>query len=218
MIRKEKLEELKSYIEEFKTIKCEKIDSNNLKTKLQKVYKIFKNEPINKTFIQIDRSKYYLNNGKNIIREKIVKNGSDGSAAIVLPVTKDKNTLLIVEPRVFTKLGVGVGFPAGYIEIGEKPINAAKRELTEETGYVTSDEDIYHLVSFYQDEGCSSAYNHIFLAKNCEKKESQHLDDGEFIKYFECTFEEALELQNLGYITGSNSIIALEKSKSLIYK
>lgn len=201
-MRKEKLEELKSYIEEFKTIKVENINGKQ-----------------DKSFLKIDRKLYYLNNGKAIIREEIIKNNGDGSAAIVLPITKENNTLLIVEPRVLTDLGVGIGFPAGYIEKNENPYQAALRELQEETGYsIESKDNLIQLSSFYQDEGCSRAFNHIFLALNCEKKYSQNLDEGEYIKYFECTYEEALELEQMGYINGSNSIIALEKSKNYIKK
>ena len=155
----------------------------------------------------------HLNCGRVIFREKLVKGGKDGSAAIIVPFTKDNRVLVIVEPRVFTKKGVGVGFPAGYIEPEEDELEGAKRELLEETGYQAN--DMIKLDSFYQDEGCSSAYNTIFLATNCEKVQEQHLDRDEIIKYFECTFEEVEELEKRGYIEGANSKLAIQKVKSL---
>ena len=190
-MRKEKLAELRNYIEELKIIKLEKKDipGNFLKS------------------IVYDCT---LNNGEIIRREKLVKGNNDGSAAVILPVTKDENVVLTVEPRVFTKRTVGVGLPAGYIEPGENGITAAKRELSEETGYVPS--DIISLGGFYQDMGVSSAFNQIFLATNCEKRNNQNLDDGEFIKYFECKYDEALELIDMGYIQGCNAILALTKA------
>lgn len=197
-MRKIKLEELKSYIEELKCISQKEIS--------------FKDG--DKHFLEIKRYQNALNNGKTITREKLVKNNNTGSAAIILPITEDNQVILIVEPRVFTKSTVGVSIPAGYIENGEEPIMAAKRELLEETGY--SSNNLIPLASFYQDTGCSSAYNHAFLALDCIKIEEQHLDNGEYIRYFKCNYDETLELMDMGYIEDANCVLALEKSKKYL--
>jgi len=194
-MRKEKLEELKSYIELLKVIKLSKVETES---------KFIKSQVFDCT----------LNNGKVIRREKLIKGNTDGSAAIVLPVTKENNVILTVEPRVFTKRTVGVGVPAGYIEHGEKGEIAAIRELSEETGYIP--EQIIALGGFYQDMGVSGAYNQLYLAKGCQKKTLQHLDNDEYIKYFECTYDEAMELVDMGYIEGCNAIITLTKAKKYI--
>lgn len=206
---KEKLKELKEYMKELSTIK---------KIKEPEEYSYDeKGNPIKpKNFINIEKYNCILRNGMMIPREKIVKNGKTGSAAIILPITEENNTLLVVQPRVFTKETVCVELPAGYIEDGESPIEAGKRELEEETGYVPTEMKV--IASFYQDQGCSSAYNYSILALGCKKIKGQKLDKDEYIRYFECSFDEALELVENGYITDLQSQFTIEKAKSYIYQ
>ena len=196
-MREEKIEELEKIIDSLKTIKKEKLTK----------------EP---RFIKSEVYKCSLNNGKTITREKILKNNKDGSAAIILPVTSDNNVVLTVEPRVFSKRTVGIGIPAGYIEDGEDSYTSALRELEEETGLVP--DKLTKMGGFYQDMGCSSAYNETFLATGCKWLKNQNLDESEYIKYFECTYDETLELVDMNYIEGCNAVIALNKAKKYLKK
>lgn len=189
MIRKEKLEEIKQILEEFKTIKKEKINKED-------------------KFIKSEAYRYYLNDGSNIVREKLIKGNNDGSASIIIPKLPNGEFLTIIEPRVFTELTVGVGFPAGYIETGEDAKKGAQRELEEEVGY--SSNYLIELDSFYQDEGCSSALNRIYLALDCKKIGEQHLDKDEKIKYLSLNLDELLELEKMKIIRGCNTKLALQ--------
>ncbi|MBQ9072215.1 MAG: NUDIX hydrolase [Bacilli bacterium] len=193
-MRKEKLEELRSIVEELKTIEVkERVVEQKDK------------------FLQSKSYNFKLNNGIIIPREKLIKGGKDGSAAIIMPILPNNEVLTIIEPRVFTNLTVGVGFPAGYIENGEDKKVGALRELREETGFVPN--KMIELDSFYQDEGVSSALNHIFLALGCEKKFDQELDKDEIVKYMMFNYDKLFELEKMGYIKGCNTKLALEKSK-----
>lgn len=165
-------------------------------------------------FLSIESYLCELNNGKVIRRERILKNNKDGSAVVVYPITEDGKIILAIEPRVFTARTVGIGLPAGYIEEGEEPIDAARRELREETGYAS--DNLIHMGAFYQDQGCSAALNHYFLALNCKKIGEQKLDPSEFIKYVLVDNNELEELLNNGYITGLNSAYLIEKGRSYV--
>lgn len=192
---KDKLHELNSYLEEIKLLN------------------LIKNNQVS-SFLKSEVYTCYLSNGRIITREKLIKGDKAGSAVIIIPITLNNEILTVIEPRVFTKEGYGIGFPAGYIEDGEEALVSARRELEEETGY-TSD-NLIELDSFYQDEGCSSALNHIFIALNCIKVKEQKLDEDEIIKYMLFTYDELLELERLGYIKGANTKLAITKIKNKI--
>lgn len=193
MIRQEKMNELLEVFEQFKVCKVEGAYA-----------------PSGVGFIQTTRNKYTLNNGFTLTREIITKGGKDGSAAIIMPVV-DKEVLVVIEPRVATKSTVGIGFPAGYVENGEEPHIAAARELREETGYVA--EKIIKLDSYYQDEGCISGINTLFLATGCTKQFGQSLDKDELVYYMTFTFKEMEELEEMGYITSGNAKLMIAKAR-----
>ncbi len=88
---------------------------------------------------------------------------------------------------------VTVEFPAGGIEridgkeyrygsgsaAAEDTLDAARRELVEETGYISAQWE--HLITIPSNATIADNYAHIFLARNCVRKCGQALDDTEFL-------------------------------------
>lgn len=188
--------------------------------KMLKDYKKFniKNKEVLETikgnFLHIIKSKYTLNNDEVLIREELIKNNGNSDAVIVMAVTTDNKVLLTIQPRVITKKVIAYELPAGYIDQNEKPIEAAIRELKEETGYIAKEH--ISLGSYYQDPGCSNTINHCFLFKGCTKVKEQSLDHDEFIEVEEVTIKELLEMVNTNIIDDAGSLITILKGERLI--
>ena len=82
--------------------------------------------------IQVDEIEY-LNGEKKVHREHV----KAGEAVVVLPITEDNKVIMVQEPRTPIEQVI-LALPAGMIEPGEQPEDAAIRELEEETGYLAS--------------------------------------------------------------------------------
>ena len=86
----------------------------------------------------------------------------------------------------------GKEYGGGPKGMAEDALDAAKRELAEETGY-ESDEWEY-LMTVPSNATIADNYAHIFMAKNCRKFSGQELDETEFLNV---VLLDAGELENL---------------------
>jgi ADP-ribose pyrophosphatase len=91
-------------------------------------------------------------------------------------------------------------------EFIELPLETAKRELLEETGYAAAEWrrlGVLHTAIAYTDEGIE-----IFLARKLELRERK-LDAGEFLETVAVPFGEAIAMIRDGRITDAKSVAAL---------
>jgi ADP-ribose pyrophosphatase len=91
-------------------------------------------------------------------------------------VTTENQFLLVEQFRPGPEAYV-LELPAGRLDAGEDPMEAASRELLEETGYQGELELLHQ--SFFSAYSPRIRYN--YLARNCHKVAEMHFDAGEFI-------------------------------------
>ena len=152
-------------------------------------------------FIKLIREFYSLPNNRTITREKIVKNGGKDSV-IIVATDSNGNYILTFQTRINDK--IIAEFPSGYIENGEDVIEAAKRELKEETGYVS---DIVTLLDeFYYSVGIDNSICYIVRMKNSVK--AFDVNSNENLTYGIFTEEELKYLLNNNIICGGLNKLA----------
>jgi ADP-ribose pyrophosphatase len=139
--------------------------------------------------------------GRRHTREVVAHPG----AVVILPLLRDDTILLI---RTF-RYAVGqylLELPAGTLEKNENPMNAAGRELLEETGYLAG--RVQPIGNFYTSPGILSEKMYAFAAYDLQKRE-QALEEGEDIEVMTVPFTEAVGMIKSGQIVDGKSISAL---------
>lgn len=123
--------------------------------------------------------------GSKAIFEKV----SRPNIAIIIAVTTDKK--IIIEHQDQPNNHGLISTPAGRLEPDEDALEGAKRELLEETGYVSEDWHLWKVSSPNEKIRCDI---HYFIARGCKHIAKQNLDVGEKITIELVDFDQFLIL------------------------
>jgi ADP-ribose diphosphatase len=156
------------------------------------------------------KEKVTLSNGTTVDLEIIHHPG----AAAMVPLARDHSLILIRQYRH------AVGdflweIPAGTLNPKEKPLECAKRELIEETGYSAG--RWKKLGEIVPVPGYSDERIHIFLATELHPAR-QKLDPDEILNVHQLPLEEAFEMIEAGAIQDSKTISSLFLARTWLQK
>lgn len=115
----------------------------------------------------------------------------------MIPLT-EKNEIILVEQY---RVGVDettLELPGGMVDPGESPLEAAKREMVEETGYTSDEWKLIGKTS--SNPAILNNFTHLFVAKNCEYTGSNSPDGSEDIKVHKMPLDDFLDLVRNGTV------------------
>ena len=152
--------------------------------------------------LNLRRDKVTVKDGKTAYREIIEHNG----AVALVPVTADGKVVMVRQYRNSVDRYT-LEIPAGGLNSKDEPtIEAAARELEEETGYAS--EHLEPLISIVTAIAFCDEVIDIYLATGL-KKTQQHLDEDEYIDVYAYTPQELADMIYSGKIQDSKTVAAI---------
>jgi ADP-ribose pyrophosphatase len=143
--------------------------------------------------------KVRLSTGAEVTREYVVHPG----ASMVVPLMPDGQVVLVRQYR-YPLHRAFIEFPAGKIDPGEAPLETAKRELIEETGYRAA--TWTELTTIHNAIGYSNERIVLYLAEGLELGE-QDLDEHEFVELFTVPLSQLMAWIASGDVSDVKTII-----------
>ena len=155
--------------------------------------------------ITVHKDTVALSDGKETIREVVDHPGG----VTVIPVDADGSVCCVRQYRYPYAEHV-LETPAGKLEPGEDPLECAKRELGEETGYTA--ERYIPLGQLYPSPGYCGEVLHLYLATGLVRGQ-QHLDAGEFLDVERHSLDELVDMAMEGSLTDAKTVAAVLKAR-----
>lgn len=163
---------------------------------------------------QLSSSQVYSGRILNVRVDRVVKpDGSETSREIVVHsdcvavVAMDDEGRIILERQFRYPVQEELfEIPAGTIEPGETPLEAARREMQEETGY--RPKELVPLGGFYSAPGYSTEYLYLFAASGLVSDPIQ-AEDSDEIELVRCSLSEVREMIKSGEVRDAKSVAGL---------
>lgn len=149
-----------------------------------------------------------LENGEKSVREVVYHNGG----VAVLPVDSEGNCYVVRQYRCAFDCEV-LEIPAGKLEKGEDTLEAAKRELREETGFTA--ENVVYLGEYWPTVGYCSEKIYLYLATQLTPGETD-LDSDEFISTIKLPYSQLLRMCSEGEIPDGKTQLAVYKAEKYL--
>ena len=127
-------------------------------------------------------------------------------AAIIFPLTADGEVVLVSQYRPPLDM-MELGLPAGLLEEGERPEEAARRELSEETGYTGGEWEL--LGSVASSPSLKNNWAYLFLARGVDRTADPDPDEHELVDEVRVSVGELRGLIRDGEIVSSSGVAAI---------
>ena len=132
----------------------------------------------------------------------------------IIPLDEEMNTWIVGQYRYTLNL-YSWEMPEGGGMIGKPPLEAAKRELLEETGIIAR--NWTELLTLYTSNSVTDEFGIAYLARNLSFGQAQP-EETEDLKVRKLPFEELVNMVLSGEITDAFTICAVLKAKLLLDK
>ena len=146
-----------------------------------------------------------LQNGKIAGREVVEHNGG-----VVIAAVTETGGIIAVRQYRYPVSEELLELPAGKLELGEDPLECAKRELSEETGCTAK--TWVDLGKIYPSPGFCEETLYIFLATELTRGEA-HPDEDEFLSICEVSFNDFWEMIMSNTLPDAKTIVGVTKAE-----
>jgi 8-oxo-dGTP pyrophosphatase MutT (NUDIX family) len=158
---------------------------------------------ISQRWLEVREQRVRLANGHEIDRFHLIQGPS---WAAVLCLTRDREVVLVRQYRHGLG-GASLELPAGVLEAAEAPLDGARRELREESGFDA--ESIEPLISVVPEPARNTTRAHFFFARGAVRVSELALDHSEELEVLLVPVSELLELIDRGQIVHAAHIAAI---------